>query len=122
MQEIAYAISLIVAMFVLGTAPAIEQTTLPATVIMDASEFIDEIPKDDTIASARSLNAEWIFNNFALRLGSNVNVFTQVSIICSILPATVPMRSSQYGVEHSGYMAASQPNEVTQWSGMIRRI
>jgi hypothetical protein len=78
MRRLSHITSLIVIVFLLGTAPAAERTSLPATVIVDASEFIDEIPKDDTIADARSIRAEWIFNNFALRLGSNVNVFTKV--------------------------------------------
>jgi hypothetical protein len=57
-----------------------ETTQLPATVIVDASQFIDEIPKDDIIASADSLSVPWLFNNFALVLNSKVNVFANVEI------------------------------------------
>lgn len=58
----------------------------PATVIIDASEFLDQIPKGDIILDAASLDVPWVFNNLALqlrlrpRMKGSVNVYTNVNI------------------------------------------
>ena len=66
--------------------PAIAQTPtarpapLPATVIIPASDFIQEIPKGNIIADAGALRAPWIFNNTALVLKSKTNLMTRVQV------------------------------------------
>jgi len=53
---------------------------LGATVIIPASNFLEEIPKNDIIADAGTLKAPWIFNNTALVLKSVTNLMTRVQI------------------------------------------
>lgn len=53
---------------------------LPEEVIMPASDFLDEIPKGNTIASAAELEAPWLFNNTALVLNSPSNMMTRVEV------------------------------------------
>ncbi|ALW85289.1 hypothetical protein AUC43_09390 [Hymenobacter sedentarius] len=53
---------------------------LPATVIIPASNFIQEIPKGDIIADAGLLHAPWIFNNTALVLKSKTNMQVRVQV------------------------------------------
>jgi hypothetical protein len=62
-----------------------QQTTarpapLPATVVIPASDFLEEIPKGNIIADADALRAPWIFNNTALVLKSKTNLMTKVHI------------------------------------------
>lgn len=55
-------------------------TPLPATVIIPASDFLQEIPKGNTIADAGGLHEPWLFNNTALVLNSKTNLMTRVQI------------------------------------------
>jgi hypothetical protein len=59
-----------------GSRPA----PLPATVLIPASDFLQEIPKGNLIADADALKAPWIFNNTALVLKSETNLMTKVTV------------------------------------------
>lgn len=50
------------------------------TVIIPASDFIDEIPKGNIITDAGSLRTSWVFNNTGIVLNSNVNLIAEVTI------------------------------------------
>ena len=67
-----------------GAAPAAAQAgppaPLPNTVIMPASDFLDELPKGDIIADAGAQRAPWLFNNTAVVLKSKTNLITQVVV------------------------------------------
>ena len=60
--------------------PAARPAPLPATVIIPASDFIQEIPRGNIIADAGTLNAPWIFNNTALVLKSKTNMQVRVLV------------------------------------------
>jgi hypothetical protein len=62
------------------TLPASRPAPLPATVIIPASDFIQEIPKGVVIADASALHAPWIFNNTALVLKSKTNMQVRVQV------------------------------------------
>jgi hypothetical protein len=49
-------------------------------VIIPASDFIDEIPKNNIITDAGTMRASWVFNNTALVLNSNVNLMAEVNV------------------------------------------
>jgi hypothetical protein len=53
----------------------------PAAIIVDASEFFDEIPKGDTLADAQSLRIPWVYNNTALVLKSKEEAVAKVTVI-----------------------------------------
>ena len=61
-------------------APGARPALLPATVIIPASDFIQEIPKGNIIADADALHAPWIFNNTALVLKSKTNMQVRVQV------------------------------------------
>lgn len=52
----------------------------PNTIIIPATDFLDEIPKGDIIADAASLKVPWVYNNAALVLKSPTNLMTQISL------------------------------------------
>ena len=56
------------------------QQYLSGTVIVPASDFLDEIPKGDYITDAASQNTGWLFNNTALILNSETNLMKVISI------------------------------------------
>jgi hypothetical protein len=60
--------------------PAARPAPLPGTVIIPASDFIQEIPKGVIIADANALHAPWIFNNTALMLKSKTNMQVRVQV------------------------------------------
>lgn len=60
--------------------PAARPAPLPATVIIPASDFIQEIPRGVVIADANALHAPWIFNNTALVLKSKTNMQVRVQV------------------------------------------
>ncbi|UOQ96803.1 hypothetical protein MUN81_16330 [Hymenobacter sp. 5317J-9] len=60
--------------------PGARPAPLPATVIVPASDFIQEIPKGNIIADAGGLKAPWIFNNTALVLKSKTNMQVRVQV------------------------------------------
>jgi len=70
----------------LGALPALAQmpvprpAPLPATVIIPASDFIQEIPKTNVIADAAELHAPWVFNNTALVVNSKTNMQVRVPV------------------------------------------
>lgn len=53
---------------------------LPATVIIDASDFLHEIQKGHVVTDAAGLRVPWVFNNTALQMGSRSNYVVRVSI------------------------------------------
>ncbi|OUJ73685.1 hypothetical protein [Hymenobacter crusticola] len=53
---------------------------LPGTIIIPASDFLQEIPKGDIVADAGALNVPWLFNNTALVLRSETNLMTQMQV------------------------------------------
>lgn len=61
-------------------AAAKSSRELPATVIIPASDFLEEIPKNNIIADAAALGTPWVFNNTALVLKSLTNMMTKVQI------------------------------------------
>jgi hypothetical protein len=50
------------------------------TLIFDASEFLDRLPRDHYITDANRLNADWIFNNTALFMGSRSQYVIEITI------------------------------------------
>ncbi|MBH8567373.1 hypothetical protein KB206_00640 [Microvirga sp. STS02] len=60
--------------------PAPRPAPLPATVIIPASDFIQELPKGVIIADADGLHAPWIYNNTALVLKSKTNMQVRVQV------------------------------------------
>ncbi len=50
------------------------------TVIIPASDFLDEIPKGNIITDAGTLRTAWLFNNTGLVLKSETNLMTQVTV------------------------------------------
>jgi outer membrane protein assembly factor BamB len=80
--------SMLVALLLGGTGsgmrtqaqPATRPAPLPATIIIPASDFIQDIPKGDVIADADALHAPWLFNNTALVLKSKTNMQVQVAV------------------------------------------
>lgn len=52
----------------------------PGTVVIPASDFLQEIPKGNIIADAAALKVPWIFNNTAIVLKSETNLITRVRI------------------------------------------
>jgi outer membrane protein assembly factor BamB len=50
------------------------------SIVLDASDFLDEIPARHTITSARSLGVPWLFNNTALEMRTRSNYVTRVEI------------------------------------------
>lgn len=55
-----------------------QKNTLAATVIIPASDFLDRMPKDNTITEA--VKGSWYFNNTALVLNSETNMITTVNV------------------------------------------
>ena len=52
----------------------------PAPVVIDASVFVDELQKGHTVTDAARLDADWIFNNTALVMGSRSNYVVSVDV------------------------------------------
>jgi len=53
---------------------------LPGTIIIPGSDFLDEIPKGNTITDAGSLGVDWLFNNTGLVLKSVTNMMKQIQV------------------------------------------
>ena len=64
----------------LAQTPAARPAPLPATVIIPASDFIQDVPKGNVLADAATLHAPWVFNNTALVLNSKTNVQVRVAV------------------------------------------
>lgn len=56
------------------------QQNLAATVIVPASDFLNEIPKGNIITDAASQKTEWLFNNTGFVLNSPTNLMSKVSV------------------------------------------
>jgi len=54
--------------------------TLPATVIIPASDFLDDQPKGNIIVNAGEQHVNWLFNNTAIVLNSETNLLKRVTI------------------------------------------
>ena len=102
-------------LFSLGTtwaqpAPSGQQATqavhpapLPATILIPASDFLQEIPKGNTIADADALKAPWLFNNTALVLKSETNLMTKVTVA---EPGTYHLYVRSQGQKGTGFKVA----------------
>jgi hypothetical protein len=53
---------------------------LQGTVIIPASDFLDEIPKGNIITDAATQRTDWLFNNTGIVLNSETNLMTRVNI------------------------------------------
>ncbi|MDF7814451.1 hypothetical protein [Hymenobacter sp. YC55] len=62
------------------TIQAVRPAPLPATILLPASDFLQEIPKGNIIADADALKVPWLFNNTALVLKSETNLMTKVTV------------------------------------------
>jgi hypothetical protein len=50
-----------------------------STIIIPASDFLDEIPKGNIITDAGTQRTAWLFNNTGIVLNSETNLMTQVT-------------------------------------------
>lgn len=64
----------------LDQSQAADGNSIPETIVVPASDFLYELPKDDVIASSWSLREEWVFNNTAIMLNSLSNLLTHVTV------------------------------------------
>ena len=55
-------------------------TPLAGTVIIPASQFLDEIPKGNIITEAAIQQVDWLFNNTGIVLNSETNLMTQIMV------------------------------------------
>jgi len=74
--------------------------TMPGTIIVPASDFLDRNPKNNVITDAGALGVDWLFNNTALVLNSSTNLIAKI---------TVPANGNYYlyirsqGVQNRGF-------------------
>src|SRR4051812_11401437 len=54
--------------------------TLPATVIIPASNFLDDQPKGNIIVNADAQHVDWLFNNTGIVLNSETNLLKRITI------------------------------------------
>jgi hypothetical protein len=54
--------------------------TLPATVIIPASDFLNDLPKGNIMVNADAQHVNWLFNNTAVTLNSETNLMKRVTI------------------------------------------
>ena len=54
--------------------------SMPGTIIVPASDFLDRNPKSNIISDAGSLRTGWIFNNTAVVLNSETNLITRINV------------------------------------------
>lgn len=54
--------------------------TLPSTVIIPASDFLNEIPKGNIITDAGTMRTTWLFNNTGIVLNSETNLMAQTTV------------------------------------------
>jgi hypothetical protein len=80
MRKLAIVLGLLSSLGAHAQMPAARPAPLPATVIIPASDFIQDIPKTNVIADAAELHAPWIFNNTALVLNSKTNMQVRVAV------------------------------------------
>jgi hypothetical protein len=52
----------------------------PATVIIPASDFLEELPKGNILSTAEAQQTDWLYNNTGIVLNSETNIMTRVSI------------------------------------------
>ncbi|WP_312765555.1 hypothetical protein [Epilithonimonas sp.] len=50
------------------------------TIIVPASDFVDEIPKGNYLTNAKEQKQEWLFNNTGILLNSETNLMTRLSV------------------------------------------
>jgi len=51
-----------------------------STIIIPASDFLDEIPKGNYITTANEQKQEWLFNNTGILLNSETNLMTRITV------------------------------------------
>ncbi len=66
--------------FLFANAKAVPGPSLSGTIIIPASDFLDEIPKGNIITDAGTQRTTWLFNNTGIVLKSETNLMTQVTI------------------------------------------
>lgn len=59
---------------------AAQPARLPGTIVVPASDFLDELGRGHTIADAASMNAPWVFNNTAVTMKTETNLLTRVQV------------------------------------------
>ncbi|MGH8019383.1 MAG: hypothetical protein ACREIA_14050 [Opitutaceae bacterium] len=52
----------------------------PVTLVMDASDFFDQIPEGNTMVGARDLEVDWVFNDTAMTLAFRSNMEAGIMI------------------------------------------
>lgn len=53
---------------------------LPATIIIPASDFFDDLPKGNVIVNADGQEPHWLFNNSGIMLKSETNMMKQITV------------------------------------------
>lgn len=56
------------------------QKALSNTIIIPASDFLDEIPKGNYITDAATQKEDWLFNNTGILLNSKTNLMTKITV------------------------------------------
>lgn len=74
-----------------------------ATIVIDASQFLDEIPKGHTITDAARLDVPWVFNNTALEMSTRSNYVIKLQIP---EPGTYYLFARSHGKEQSSFRVA----------------
>ncbi|WP_114781768.1 rhamnogalacturonan lyase family protein [Botryobacter ruber] len=65
------------------TKPTVQEAIpnkAPTTIVLDASDFLEEIPRGHSITDAAALQVPWLFNNIALVLGTRSNYTLKVPV------------------------------------------
>jgi hypothetical protein len=57
-----------------------ESDSLPSTIIIPASDFLNEIPKGNIITDAGAVDAKWLFNNTGMVLKSETNLMVTILV------------------------------------------
>lgn len=67
--------------FLLLFSPAfLKAQAPPASIIIPASDFLNEIPKGDIITDANAQKVNWLFNNTGLVLNSETNLMVKINV------------------------------------------
>ncbi|RKE87125.1 hypothetical protein BXY58_1995 [Epilithonimonas arachidiradicis] len=68
------------AIFLLSISLIKSQTNTDFTIIVPASDFVDEIPKGNYLTNAKEQKQEWLFNNTGILLNSETNLMTKLTV------------------------------------------
>lgn len=64
----------------LHAASAKDNASLPGTIIIPASDFLDDLPKNDYLTDANAQKANWLFNNTGIILNSETNLMSRFTV------------------------------------------